>query len=168
MRNVEIKTQLRDRGHVERELERLGARDAGIETQDDVFYRCPSGRLKLRESSRDGAALIHYQRSDEATERISDYEIVRISDPETMRAFLDRALGRSGAVRKQRHLFLLDNVRIHLDRVEQLGDFLELEAIVDAGHTEAQCRQSCAELLERFGIRPEDRLAVAYVDLPTA
>jgi predicted adenylyl cyclase CyaB len=166
VRNVEIKTRLRDRAGVERALERLGATDAGPETQYDVFYRCPSGRLKLRESSRGGAALIHYERADAAIERVSDYEIVPVPDPAAMRAFLDRALGRSGEVRKERHLFLMDNVRIHLDRVEQLGHFLELEAIVDADHTEAQCRQSCARLLERLRIEPEDHLAVAYVDLP--
>jgi predicted adenylyl cyclase CyaB len=100
--------------------------------------------------------------------RASDYTLVPVADPEELRAVLDRAIGREGQVRKERHLYRIDNVRIHLDRVEGLGDFLELEAIVDAGHREPDCHRSCELLLDRFGIPPEARLAVAYFDLLTA
>jgi adenylate cyclase class 2 len=165
MRNVEIKVRLRDRARVERELTRLEARDLGVESQVDVFYASRRGRLKLRESSRDGAALILYERSDAPALRHSDYELVRIADANALRQVLDAAIGRTGEVRKRRQLFLLDNVRVHLDQVEQLGDFLELEAVVDATHPEPECRARAAALLERFGIAPGDHLAAAYVDL---
>lgn len=167
MRNIEIKARLRDRGRVEVELARLGARDAGRESQHDIFFRSARGRLKLRLSSRDGASLIAYARGDAPVLRASDYELVRVEDGVEMQLVLDTALERCGEVRKERHLYWVDNVRVHLDRVEGLGDFLELEAVVDAAHPEAACRGHAAALLERFGVAPGDRVAVAYVDLAT-
>jgi adenylate cyclase, class 2 len=165
MRNIEIKARLRDRSRVERELAGLAARDLGVESQVDIFYTSRRGRLKLRASSRDGAALILYERSDTAALRHSDYDVVRVADAAAMRRLLDEACGRTGEVRKQRHLFLIDNVRVHLDAVEELGDFLELEAVVDAAHPESACQAHAAEILARFGITPGDHVAVAYVDL---
>jgi predicted adenylyl cyclase CyaB len=168
MRNVEIKVRLRARARVERALARLPARDAGRESQFDVFYKCPHGRLKLRESSREGAVLIHYERADAPTLRTSDYALVRVADAEALRRLLDVALGRCGEVRKERHLYLVDNVRVHLDEVEGLGSFLELEAVVDAAHPEPDCRARAAALLDSLGVAPGDELAVAYVDLLAA
>jgi predicted adenylyl cyclase CyaB len=165
MRNIEIKARARDWTRIEAELARLEARDAGIETQHDIFYACERGRLKLRVSSRDGAALIHYERSDAASVRPSDYSLLPVADAEALRRLLDDALGRRGEVRKRRHLYLVDNVRVHLDEVDGLGRFLELEAVVGPEHPEAQCRERAAELLERFVIAPEDQLSVAYLDL---
>ncbi len=165
MRNIEIKVKPRDWDRVRRELARLGARDAGVETQHDVFYRCGSGRLKLRSSSRDGDMLIAYARPDAAGLRPSDYEIAPVADAAAMARVLDTALGRQGEVRKRRHLFWIDNIRVHRDEVEGLGEFLELEALVDAAHPEGDCQRAATELLERFGIATEDRLGSAYVDL---
>ena len=80
MRNVEIKARLGDPARVERELASLGARDAGMETQHDVFFHGASGRLKLRFSSRSGATLIHYERPDAAALRASEYEVATVAD----------------------------------------------------------------------------------------
>src|SRR5262249_54501713 len=97
--------------------------------------------------------------------RSSHYERSPVADPDGMRRVLDAALERAGEVRKVRHLHWIDNVRVHLDEVDGLGTFLELEAIVDAAHSEAECKSLAAVLLDRFGIAPKDRLAAAYVDL---
>jgi adenylate cyclase class 2 len=163
--NVEIKVRLDDRPRVEAELLRLGARDMGVETQLDVFWHVPRGRLKLRLSSRDGATLIAYARNDAAKLRDSRYELARIADAEALRRALDAALEPAGEVRKTRHLYLVDQVRVHLDRVEGLGSFLELEAVVDASHDSEQCFHAAQQLLERFGIAADAHLAGAYLDL---
>jgi len=165
MRNIEIKARLHERRRVERELERLGARDEGIETQHDVFFHCHSGRLKLRDSSRSGATLIHYERPDSPTVRPSAYELAAQPEGASLLRVLEGALGKSGEVRKRRHLYLLDNIRVHLDEVEGLGHFLELEAVVDAVHPADDCERAVESLLERFGITKEDLIATAYVDL---
>jgi len=163
--NVEIKARLRDRAHVEDELRALGALDLGEESQTDIFWDAPHARLKLRRSSRDGALLIAYSRPDDPALRTSRYDLVPVADPQALRRALDRALVPAGEVRKRRHLYMLDNVRVHLDAVEDLGAFLELEAIVDAAHPEPECARHAAELLRRFAIPAQDHLAVAYVDL---
>jgi len=163
--NVEIKAYLRDRARVEAELRALGARDLGEESQVDVFWDAPRARLKLRISSRDGAVLIAYSRPDDAALRTSRYDLVPVSHPDELRRALDHALVPAGEVRKRRHLYWVDNVRVHLDAVDGLGAFLELEAVVDGTHPEPVCARSAAELLARFAIPARDHLAVAYVDL---
>ena len=165
MHNIEVKARPRDFGRIEVELSRLGARDAGVETQHDVFFRCAAGRLKLRISSRDGATLIAYDRADAAGLRPSTYELAPVAEPELLLRVLDAALGRLGEVRKRRHLFWIDNVRVHLDDVDGLGRFLEIEAIVDAAHPEPACRRAAEALLERLGVTPDECLAVPYLDL---
>ena len=165
MRNIEVKTRVPDWERLGRELARAGARDDGVETQQDIFYACRSGRLKLRLSSRSGAMLIHYVRADAARVRASDYDLAPVVDGDALRRVLDAGLERLGVVRKTRHLYWIDNVRVHLDEVEGLGRFLELEAIVDQAHPEASCRRHTEELLQAFGIRPADHLRHAYGDL---
>ena len=165
MRDIEIKVRPRDWERVHRELARLGARDMGVETQHDIFYSCSTGRLKFRSSSRDGDMLVAYSRPDAPGLRASDYHLVPVTDRAALLRALDATLGRLGEVRKRRQLFWLDNIRVHLDEVDGLGRFLEIEAQVDDAHPEEQCREAAAALLEGFGIRPEDRLSVAYVDL---
>jgi predicted adenylyl cyclase CyaB len=170
-RNIEIKARMHDRAGVLAALVALGARDAGSEVQEDRFWRVADGaRLKLRQSSRDGAALLAYRRADTAQLRVSAYERVPVAGAEVaalVRA-LDAVLEPAGTVIKERHLWFVDNVRVHLDHVQGLGEFLELEAMVDDAHPEAACHAAALALLRRFRIADADRVAVAYVDLLAA
>src|SRR5260221_4636980 len=95
--------------------------------QDDTFFRCPNGRLKLRAFSETSGELIFYQRPDSAGPKESFYVISATASPDSLREALSLAYGQAGRVRKQRTLFMAGRTRIHLDRVEGLGDFLELE-----------------------------------------
>jgi predicted adenylyl cyclase CyaB len=133
--------------------------------QDDSFFRVPQGRLKLREFANGSAQLIHYHRPDAEGPKVSDYVISPVPDPASMRLALERAYGLLGRVRKQRTLLLAGATRIHLDRVEGLGDFLELEVVlrdeqpVDDGERIAQA------LMVKLGVRREQLLSGAYLDL---
>lgn len=57
------------------------------------------------------------------------YEKVDFNKEQTqpLCSLLDTALGSTGRVKKVRRLFLVDQTRIHVDSVEGLGDFAELE-----------------------------------------
>src|SRR3954471_11496304 len=126
-RNVELKA--RD-PEPERSLERaraLGAEDRGELRQCDTYFAVPRGRLKLREQEPGGAELIAYERPDAAAARESRYRIAPVTDATALREALDAALGTTVVVDKRRHLLLWDGVRIHLDHVDGLGDFVELE-----------------------------------------
>lgn len=137
--------------------------------QDDCFYAAPHGRLKLRRLMQAPAAasaeLIHYHRPDEATARASDYVRVTVPDPDALHEALTRALGVTGRVRKQRWLLLAGATRIHLDSVEGLGDFLELEVVLAEGQPEAHGHAQASQLLKLLGLDQAPLLAGSYLDL---
>ncbi len=165
-RNIEIKLRAENYQTLVRLLrDSIGARDSGILEQRDIFFHCGHGRLKLRLSPATGAELIHYERADAAALRPSDYCIVEVTDGERMQATLGAALGTRGEVHKRRHLFLLDNVRIHLDDVDGLGRFVEIEAVVDATHDTAACHMQAQRLLDALGLGQAPRESQAYIDL---
>jgi predicted adenylyl cyclase CyaB len=71
-------------------------------------------------------------------------------------------------VRKQRTLFLAGRTRIHLDRVEGLGDFLELEVVLAEGEpADAGVREARA-LMHALGVESSQLVEGAYVDLLAA
>jgi homotetrameric cytidine deaminase len=157
-RNIELKATDPD---PERSLEvcvSLGAEDRGVIVQRDTYFRVPAGRLKLREETPGGAHLIQYVRADGGSARESRYRIAPVEDGEALRAALDAALGTLVVVDKERRLLLWESVRIHLDRVEGLGSFVELEGVeqADARHVD--------HLREALEIGAERVVAESYAD----
>jgi len=168
MRNIEIKVRVDDLERCAAILrEDLGARDAGVLEQRDVFLPSRSGRLKLRFENDQRAQLILYERADAARLRASDYELLPIDDGDAFLAVAARAWGLGGEVRKTRRLFWLDNLRVHLDRVEGLGCFVEIEAVVDAQNDAGRCRDAAHRLLSALGLDASAAESRAYVDLLT-
>lgn len=165
--NIEIKARLSDFSRVETAARQLADSGPQLIEQEDVFFNCGigNGRLKLRILSPGRGELIHYHRPDQAGPKTSEYLITRTGDPAGLRKVLTRAHGVRAVVVKTRHLYLAGRTRIHLDRVEGLGDFLELEVVlaenepVEAGHAEA------TDLMSTLGIGTPDLVPGAYVDL---
>jgi predicted adenylyl cyclase CyaB len=146
----------------------LGARAAAVLHQRDTYFHVRHGRLKLREIAPEGGApsaeLIQYARPDESSARTSDYVIAPVADAASMREALARALGVRVVVAKRRSLFLWRHTRIHLDEVEGLGSFLELETVV-TDQSDSDARAELAEAAAALGIRDEERIALSYADL---
>jgi homotetrameric cytidine deaminase len=146
-RNIELKARDAD---PERTLERalaLGADDRGELAQRDTYFARASGRLKLREQSPGEPELIEYRREDAAAARASDYRVVPVRDADALRDALAAALGAPVVVEKRRRLLVKDGVRIHLDRVDGLGDFVELEAVApEAGEEELERVRAALEI----------------------
>jgi len=164
-RNVEVKARIPS---VEALLPRVAAfADGGPEriAQDDTFFACPNGRLKLRAFADGAGELIFYQRADGAGPKLSDYCIVAVPEPGPLRELLTLAYGQLGRVRKVRTLFLIGNTRVHLDRVEGLGEFLELDVVLEEGQTAEQGTAVATDLLDRLGIEPVQLIEGAYLDL---
>jgi predicted adenylyl cyclase CyaB len=164
-RNVEIKAVLRDRDSIIAAAARRSDSVPEMISQHDFFFRCGAGRLKLRVFEPDCGELIQYEREDLAGPRSSQYQIAYTSTPEIMLDILTRTLGRIGEVKKTRILFLIGQTRVHIDTVEGLGDFLELEVVLRPEQTEADGRRIAEELLNEFGIKNDQLIAKAYVDL---
>jgi adenylate cyclase class IV len=132
--------------------------------QDDVFFAVPHGRLKLRRLADGSAELIHYVRPDGTQARLSDYVRVAVPDAEAMHQALRRACGEAGRVRKRRWLVWVGQTRIHLDRVAGLGDFIELEVVLDPAQTEAEGVAIAGQLMTDLGLADAPRVAGAYLD----
>ena len=164
-RNVELKAHDPDPARTLERALAAGAEDRGVLRQRDTYFATPRGRLKLREEEPGGATLIAYERPDAASERVSDYRLVPVAEPESLRAALAAANGISGVVVKQRRLLLWDGtVRIHLDEVEGLGSYLELEAVAATGSDLTREHAQVARLRDALDIRDEALVEGSYAD----
>jgi predicted adenylyl cyclase CyaB len=164
-RNVEVKARIDD-------IEKLKVKVAGIADkrpieifQDDTFFACPNGRIKLRTFSVDKAELIFYQRPNHSGPKESVYSIAPITSPDKTREVLSQGYGQTGRVRKHRTLFLIGRTRVHLDRVEGLGDFIELEVVLAEKEPTENGVLVANELLSKLGILSDHLIEGVYVDL---
>ena len=163
--NIEIKAKVKDFDGLVRRVEALSDTPGVMLKQEDTFFNTPNGRLKLRVLAPDHGELIYYARDNASGPKRSDYVISTTQEPDTLKAVLAAAWGIRGVVRKQRLLYKVGNTRIHLDAVEGLGTFMELEVVLTAGQTEPQGFATAVELMARLGIADTDLVDVAYIDL---
>ena len=163
-RNVELKATDPDPDRSLAVCLELGAEDRGVLVQRDTYFRVPEGRLKVREETPGGAALIQYRRPDEAVARESRYRIAPVDDGAALREALDAALGTLVVVDKERRLLLWEGVRIHLDAVRGLGTFVELEGVAAPGSDLSEERARVARLSEALGLDETRILADSYSD----
>jgi homotetrameric cytidine deaminase len=167
-RNVELKARDPDPEATLARALRAGATDHGVIRQRDTYFAVPQGRLKLREEEPGGARLISYRRPDAADERVSDYRLVPVPDPDGLRAALAETCGVRVEVVKRRRLLLWETVRIHLDEVEGLGNFLELEAVAEPDSDLSSERARVAHLRAALDIADEALQAGSYADAVAA
>jgi predicted adenylyl cyclase CyaB len=163
--NIEIKATLKNRAAAEIIAAHLSGGSPEIIHQQDVFFNSDGARLKLRILAPDRGELIRYKRADTADARRSDYLIARTADPQVLLDILTATLGRVAVVKKTRTLYLVGQTRVHIDQVEGLGEFLELEVVLRPEQTDAEGESIAAALLSEFGIDKQQLIAEAYVDL---
>jgi predicted adenylyl cyclase CyaB len=164
-RNVEIKARVRQLVGLARRVEEIAGQPAAVLHQEDTFFSCPKGRLKLRELDDGTGELIFYERGDDTGPSESRFEKVPIGEPAALRSVLDEALGTAGTVRKRRLLHLAGQTRIHLDEVVGLGHFVELEVVLREDQSTADGEAIARDLMSRLDISEDDLVDVAYVDL---
>jgi predicted adenylyl cyclase CyaB len=164
-RNIEVKARIAGVAALQPRAARLADAGPTILEQDDTFFACANGRLKLRDQSGAGAELIFYQRSDASGPKESFYLRVPVPDPNALRQLLQLAHGQVGRVRKRRVLFLLGRTRIHLDAVEGLGEFLELEVVLREGEPAEGGIAEAEGIMAQLEVTPQQLIQGAYVDL---
>lgn len=163
--NIEIKARVWEFERVKDKIEKqTGVKPESLH-QEDTFFNTPNGRLKLRVQGEDDGQLISYQRADQGGPKLSLYYIYRTSEPESLKHVLSTSLGVRGVVRKVRSVYLVDNLRIHLDQVEDLGNFLELEVVLSDGFNAEIGDQLAQEWMQRLEIKAADLIEGAYLDL---
>lgn len=164
-RNIEIKARLDDRAAVEAKLRKMTPTEPEQVAQDDTFFNCTTGRLKLRVFADQSAELIYYQRNDQAGPKESFYIRTPIAEPISFRHALSLANGEFGRVIKQRTVYLLGRTRVHLDVVDGLGDFLELEVVLDQDEPNQAGEQEALAILASLNIAESQLESPAYLDL---
>jgi homotetrameric cytidine deaminase len=169
MRNVELKARDPDPARTLERALALGADDRGEILQRDTYFSGARGRLKLREQETGGSPLwdelIEYSRADWTDARTSSYRRVPVADVAALREALDAAYGTLGTVIKRRRVLLWEGVRIHLDDVEGLGTYLELEAVAESDSDLSGEHDKIERLREELDIEDRNLVATSYSDL---
>ncbi|XP_018023054.1 uncharacterized protein LOC108679054 [Hyalella azteca] len=170
--NVEIKATIRDFDSFCTIAKEVSNTSAIIILQEDTFFDVPKGRLKLRKKTKEGKVeeqLIYYDRPDTPGPKTSSFYLVQGSSVEgglqPLQDLLTACLGVRGRVLKTRHLYLLGQTRLHVDRVVGLGDFMELEVVLKEGQSAAEGEVIAEDIRRKLGVRDEDLLSGAYMDM---
>ena len=163
--NIEIKARVRDFKALQEAAVQISDTPCQIIPQQDTFFNCPQGRLKLRELSPNSGQLIYYQRQDISGPKHSEYHIFTTDDPINLKLILSKAYDIRGIVKKIRYLYLVGQTRIHLDDVMNLGHFMELEVVLKPEQTDAEGQAIAKRIMDELGIQDSDLIDSAYMDL---
>ncbi len=164
LQNLEAKFPLDDLPLAEERARKIGYERRAILNQRDTFFVVPNGKLKLREEN-DRAKLIFYAREESGPLALSSYDLVTVAEPEATRAMLSAALGVLALVNKVRILMKRDTIRLHLDRVEGLGTFGEVEAVIATGDDPKNSRGAVDEVLRTLEVDRRGLIDVSYFEL---
>ncbi|HZA54673.1 MAG TPA: class IV adenylate cyclase [Candidatus Udaeobacter sp.] len=163
--NIEIKAKVKNPNDLHRLLEKCSDTACEVILQEDIFFRTVTGRLKLRVSASDHSELIYYERENSPGPKRSKYLASRCTDPAPLRTLLATALGIRGVVRKRRWLYSINHTRIHVDDVEGLGPFVEIEVVLNEGQTLEDGETVADEIMKKLDIHKADLVEEAYIDL---
>lgn len=108
--------------------------------------------------------LIHYARPDISGPKLSEFDVLNVDEPDKLDRMLTNGLGAVGEVKKVRYLFLHEQTRIHLDKVNDLGTFLEFEVCLKPEQTIDDGTKIANELMKQFEIAESDLMTGAYMD----
>ena len=164
-RNVEIKARIENIEDLENRVVGISDGEPIEIVQDDTFFKCVNGRLKLRSFSEDQGELIFYKRADDSGPKECFYLISKTSEPSNLRESLNLAYGEAGRVQKRRILYFIGRTRVHLDRVKGLGNFLELEVVLNDNESSEDGIEEAKTILCQLEIKDTQLVEGAYVDL---
>lgn len=164
-RNIEIKARISNIAVLLLKVAAMADTGPVELIQDDTYFHCPTGRLKLRSTVGRKAELIFYDRPEQSGPKESVYVRTTVVNSQELKLLLSRAYGERGRVQKRRTLFLFGRTRVHLDQVERLGDFLELEVVMAEGDAADDGVAEARRLMLALGIAEDQLIERAYIDL---
>jgi len=163
--NIEIKAKTDHPEFIRNYLQNNHAEFKGTDLQTDTYFNVAKGRLKLREGNIENN-LIYYERQNVPGAKESNFQLVGVTDAKTMKDVLLRSLGVKVVVKKKREIYFIRNVKFHIDQVEGLGSFAEIEASdLYADISKEELQKQCAFYLSELKIKEEDQVSVSYSDM---
>lgn len=165
VKNFEFKAKVNNLEPYENKLLTLGPVYHGLDHQTDTYFNVPNGRLKLREGNIENA-LINYDRADIAGSKQSDIILYKHLSNPALKKILAHQLGIKTIVDKKRKIYFINNVKFHFDSVENLGTFIEVEAIdQDGTFTTEELQQQCNHYFQFFELTQDQVIDKSYSDL---
>ncbi|MDZ7658167.1 class IV adenylate cyclase [Fodinibius sp.] len=163
--NIEIKARCDQPDRIRTILHEHNADFEGTDHQTDTYFDVPEGRLKLRQGTIENN-LIFYRRDNQSGPKASNINLVPAEHPEKLHTLLGNALGIKVVVDKVREIYFIDNIKFHIDKVKELGNFVEIEAIDEDGTIgEEKLRKQCQKYLELFDIKDNQLISHSYSDM---
>lgn len=163
--SIEIKAKSTRQEFIHELLVKHDAEFLGIDHQIDTYFKVPHGRLKLREGNIENF-LIHYFRENNEGPKKSEITIFKNSPQSSLKVILEKALGVLTIVDKTRKIYYIENVKFHLDAIEGLGTFVEIEALDKSGLiSEKQLEEQCRHYLKLFEIEESQLVSKSYSDM---
>lgn len=164
--NIEIKARCVNASSIRNYLQQQQARFIGVDDQTDIYFNTTNGRLKMRQGPIENA-LIYYNRENKAGPKLSEVKLLPLdTNAELLKELLTKAYGVKVVVKKKREIYFIDNVKFHIDEVEGLGSFVEVEAIDKDGSLGLEkIKEQCYFYLQQFQITEDDLLTHSYSDL---
>lgn len=163
--NVEIKAHCTNADPIRQYLIRNNAVYKGLDEQTDTYFNVVHGRLKLREGNIENN-LIWYERANDDGPKNSHFQLVKIEDAAGLKETLIKSIGIKVIVKKKREIYYIENVKFHIDEVEELGSFIEIEAgNVLADLPYEKLKEQCDFYIKEFAIKPADFINVSYSDM---
>ena len=163
--NVEIKARCANAEKIRNYLSTNNAEFKGVDFQTDTYFKVANGRLKLREGNIE-SNLIFYERHNQGGPKSSNFILTKIDEADKLKESLSKANGIKAVVEKKREIYYIRNVKFHIDEVEGLGSFVEIEAgniLADLSKDELQ--QQCEFYIKQFGIEKNDLVEISYSDM---
>ncbi|MFC2157989.1 class IV adenylate cyclase [Acidobacteriota bacterium] len=164
-RNVEIKARTEDIKVLEERATKIADSGPFVFDQEDTFFHSQKGRLKLRKFSGTEGELIFYARPNTTGPSQCRYILSPTTTPDALLQSLTESNGIKGVIRKRRILYLSGQTRIHLDEVENLGQYVELEVVLRPGQKKSEGIQIANDMMEKLGISEDQLIEKAYIDL---
>ncbi len=163
--NIEFKAKTNKLEALEQKLQHLNPKFIGTDHQVDTYFNTNVGRLKLREGNIENA-LIHYVRENTAHAKQSNILLYQHKPDIVLKQILSVVNGVKVIVDKTRKIYFIGNVKFHFDRVQQLGTFIEVEAIDNDGSIGIEkLKEQCNFYINFFELQQDDFVELSYSDL---
>lgn len=164
-KNVEFKAKVTDYDEMYNKVQTLTNVTPILLQQQDVFYGVKRGRLKLRSISNVQHEIIYYNRKNSLAPKISKYYRFKVRHYNVVNKVLSIFFGKKEIVKKERYLFLKNNVRFHLDKVFELGTFMEIEYIMSEKESIIDAKNKVNSLLSCLQINSNMLIQGSYADM---
>ncbi len=165
LKNIEFKAKIDDEKKMLSLIDKLSPEYLGEDIQIDTYYDISNGRLKLRRGNIENS-LIFYKRNEERELKQSDIILYRhIPDP-SLEMLLKEMYDIKVIVKKRRKIFFVEHVKIHLDEVDSLGTFIEVE-VIDSNNSKtiSELEEKCEYYKKYFKISDSQIVNASYSDL---